>query len=387
MSRTFQLVRGLAVGLASTRTVKVFQRRGFLAAWLDRPSEEIEEMPPVTPEELPSARVAAILKPENWSTPKWYVEKNTRKIQTYEDYLTFQLRARYIELENDFRSVLGNFPKSADIVTAGRISEILHSARDNLEQETAELLTLASSLDLAERYMVWLCPPWVTKARISGILPRLDVVPIEHRDALVKRLTDLSKAEEEEYPGQFRSVLDDTIGTINSQIIQDRISMGLQVSRLKTLRFWGLITLSIFFALSPFATNLSKVHGWPSQSIAELLQLRWGLSFLFPWLNALAMMALGAVGGFLSGLLQAQSTSVTFTKYLEDMLKLELRPIVGALVALILYALLSWQVLPGITIENAGSYFLIAFLSGFSERYFLQLLRTDSQEQAGPHAK
>src|SRR5262249_41653544 len=32
--------------LASTRTVKVFQRRGFLAAWLDRPSEEIEEMPP-----------------------------------------------------------------------------------------------------------------------------------------------------------------------------------------------------------------------------------------------------------------------------------------------------------------------------------------------------
>ena len=44
------------------------------------------------------------------------------------------------------------------------------------------------------------------------------------------------------------------------------------------------------------------------------------------------------------------------------------------MVALVLYSLLSWQVLPGITIEGAGSYFLIAFLAGFSERYFLRIL-------------
>jgi hypothetical protein len=47
---------------------------------------------------------------------------------------------------------------------------------------------------------------------------------------------------------------------------------------------------------------------------------------------------------------------------------------IGGLVALILYVLLSWQVLPGIIIETAGSYFIVAFLSGFSERYFLRLL-------------
>ena len=63
--------------------------------------------------------------------------------------------------------------------------------------------------------------------------------------------------------------------------------------------------------------------------------------------------------------------------------KLQLRPLVGALVALILYTLLSWQVLPGIKIENVGSYFLIAFLSGFSERYFLQLLKTDPENPNG----
>jgi hypothetical protein len=143
------------------------------------------------------------------------------------------------------------------------------------------------------------------------------------------------------------------------------------------LRFWGLIILLTFFALSPLATDLSKIRGWPSETISELVKLPW---WLYPWLNALAMMALGAVGGFLSGLLQVQHTSITFTKYLENILKLELRPIVGALVSLILYALLSWQVLPGITINNIGSYFLIAFLSGFSERYFLQLLKTDPEK-------
>jgi hypothetical protein len=93
-----------------------------------------------------------------------------------------------------------------------------------------------------------------------------------------------------------------------------------------------------------------------------------------------AMMVLGAVGGFLSGLLQARSTRITLTEYLESMLKLQLRPLVGALVALILYTILSWQVLPGITIVNAGSYFLIAFLSGFSERYFLRLLKTQAED-------
>ena len=214
-------------------------------------------------------------------------------------------------------------------------------------------------------------------------MPRLDVVPVEQRELLVKKLAYLAKAEKDDYQGQLRSVLDDIIGNINSHTIQNRISMGLQVNRLRNLRFWGLIILFIFFVMSPLATNLANVLDWPSKSIADLIKLPIWLNMFFPWLNALAMMTLGAVGGFLSGFLQAQSTSITFTKYLENMLKLQLRPLVGALVALILYTLLSWQVLPGIKIENVGSYFLIAFLSGFSERYFLQLLKTDPENPNG----
>jgi len=41
---------------------------------------------------------------------------------------------------------------------------------------------------------------------------------------------------------------------------------------------------------------------------------------------------------------------------------------------LIVFKLLSWNILAGVTIKNIGTIILIAFVSGFSERYFLGLL-------------
>jgi hypothetical protein len=228
-----------------------------------------KDMPAATEESSNERRARAneLLKPENWPTPKWYIEKKVEKIQTYEEHFTFQLRARYLELENDYRSVLGNFADVADFVTAARISDILHSARECLEQATTELLTVSSSFDLVERYMVWLYPPWVGRARINGILFRLESLSFNGRDFLIKKLTELSESDKEAYPGQLRSVLDETIGSINAQVIQDRIGRGLQINRLRALRFWGLVILLIFLAASPLATNLKNIGDWPSQLI------------------------------------------------------------------------------------------------------------------------
>jgi len=315
-----------------------------------------------------------LLKPENWPTPKWYFDKKVTKIETYEEHFAFQLQTRYMELETDFRSVLGNFPNKADIVTASRIADILHSARGSLERGEIELLTVSSSLDLVERYMVWLYPDWVARARIEGILLRLESLSFKGKELLKERLSGLSKPEKETHHGEVRSVLDEAIGLINAEVVQERIGRGLQINRLKALRLWGLVVLLIFLLAAPLATNIENIAGWPSQLIVSQ-----GVG-VYSWMNAVAMMVLGAVGGFLSGLLQARSTRITLTEYLESMLKLQLRPLVGALVALILYTILSWQVLPGITIVNAGSYFLIAFLSGFSERYFLRLLKTQAKD-------
>jgi hypothetical protein len=62
------------------------------------------------------------------------------------------------------------------------------------------------------------------------------------------------------------------------------------------------------------------------------------------------------------------------------MIKLSLKPLVGALAAVTLYTLLSWNVIPGIQIISGGMYLALAVLAGFSERYFLRLLRTVGEE-------
>ncbi len=251
-------------------------------------------------------RLSELLKSEDWPTPKWYVENKARKIQTYEEHFTFQLRARYLELENDFRTVLGNFPDVADFITAARISDILRSARECLEQETTELLTVSSSLDLVERYMVWLYPPWAGRTDRRDITQDSNRYPSMDGIFFSKKLTELSESDKEAYPGQLRSVLDETIGLINAQVIQDRIGRGLQINRLKALRLWGSGILLIFFTVSPLATNLENIGGWPSQLI-------FGQSAeLSTWMNAFAMMTLGALGGI------PQRTSSS-SKYASDL--------------------------------------------------------------------
>jgi hypothetical protein len=96
------------------------------------------------------------------------------------------------------------------------------------------------------------------------------------------------------------------------------------------------------------------------------------------WLIGVAVV--GALGGFLSGLIQVRSSQITLGEYQESMLKLWLRPLVGALVPLVVFILLSWQIVPGVKVDNPGSQILFAFLAGFSERYFLTLLRLDSTD-------
>jgi hypothetical protein len=327
--------------------------------------------------------IVNILKPENWPTPKWYGRANTTThIYTYEDYLTFQLQELYLEREHDLRSVLGYYecgtdPCGADVI-AGRVNDLLHSAREALEHTAPNLLLVSSTLDLAERYMLWLYPPHVGKARITAILFRLGTLsPFQGKDSLVGRLTDLSKEGTTTDPGPLRALSEEAILAIHIQITHTNIGRGLQINRLRSLRLWGVVVLLMLLLGSPLATNITNVSGWPSEVLFGASKL------LTAWMNALVMLLLGGVGGFLSGLLHARSTRVTQSEYLENMLKLQLRPIVGAMVALMLYSLLSWQVLPGITIQSAGSYFIMAFLAGFSERYFLRLLDIKSENGSG----
>jgi len=324
---------------------------------------------------------------ESWPLPNWYNEshKKLRKnnLDNYATFSVHRLRTRYMELESEFRTIFGNYHSVGhlDLATAECIVDLLRMAKKSLENKEPDLLAVSSTLDSVARYMVWLYPSHMAIPRTVSVLSHLKSLDTPGKDQITDLLTRASEKVMDNFKDtaaleRLRGALDEAIGTIQEFTIQEQIKNGLQIERLKTLRLWGIVTFVVFLIASPLATNLETLTGWPSQLVVREPPI------FTAWITSLGIAVIGAAGGFLSGLLKMRRSRVTFPAYQENMLKLQLKPLIGALASLILFILLSWQILPGIRIENAGSYFLIALLSGFSERCFLKLLELEIPNKA-----
>jgi hypothetical protein len=337
------------------------------------------------------------LRRESWPFPRWQDEAHapTRKVKDYEDYFASLLRTRYTELESEFQITFlapSNVPNTEDVhPIPKRIFNLLLSAGQELKRHRPNLLSVSSTLELVDRYLIWLYHPSILQAKIPRIISLLESHQVEGKEKFIDRLSRFSMEDLDQLNMQYgveldsdssallkqlRSVLDEATSSINKKIAQEQTNSGLQIERLKTLRTWGIILLAVLLLVSPLVSNLEEFRGWPARLVAG------GLGGIAAWITFSALAIVGALGGFFSGLLQARSSRITLTQYQENMLKLQLKPLVGALVSLVLSVLLSWQILPGITAENAGSYVLFAFLSGFSERYFLRLLVLKADSEA-----
>ena len=332
------------------------------------------------------------LRKESWPFPDWSStpHASTKEIKDYENYFANLLRTRYIELESEFQITCLASADVADAVTfthpvPKRIFNLLLLAKKELEQQPPNLLSVSSTLELVDRYLIWLYYPSILEAKIPRVLSLLEYYQLDGKEKFIEQLSrfstdDLKKlnekfeseteleSSESALLKQLRSVLDEATSAINKKVAQEQINSGLQIERLKKLRTWGIVMLVLLFLVSPFISNYDVIPNLSVNSITV------SLGVIVTWITFLALAIVGALGGFLSGLLQARSSRVTLTQYQENMLKLQLKPLIGALVSLVLSVLLSWQILPGVTVENSGSYVLFAFLSGFSERYFLRLL-------------
>jgi len=98
----------------------------------------------------------------------------------------------------------------------------------------------------------------------------------------------------------------------------------------------------------------------------------------------LGVLFFGAAGGFLSGLLRRElltGKSVAF--YVEHML-MGLRPIVGAITALVLYLALRAGILnlflPQSGSQSSEAFFFVAFWTGFSQQFFLKQVTSILQQ-------
>jgi hypothetical protein len=95
------------------------------------------------------------------------------------------------------------------------------------------------------------------------------------------------------------------------------------------------------------------------------------------WLVILAIGILGGVGAFFSGLMSIRKSKIQLADYQESMTNYQLRILIGAMAAMILFVFISWNVIPGIVFTNLGGILFVSFLAGFSESFFLKKLGVD----------
>jgi hypothetical protein len=118
--------------------------------------------------------------------------------------------------------------------TAQTVFSYLQVTRPALEAKEPDHLTVSSTLDLIERYMVWLCPGHIIRTRVLSTLLRLETVQPHGWNRHASALRDT------EHVDAARAPLDEAIAACNRVLLAQQIGSGLQIKRLRAFRNWGL---------------------------------------------------------------------------------------------------------------------------------------------------
>lgn len=354
------------------------------------------------------SKINGWLDENNWPTPTWLISDIEAKKESHNAYFLRSLRNRYQAIESDFRSILPAYLDSTDDDgdlhisvklenfdenTSEIIFDNLQAVRNILQSEDIDIDNPMASaeLDFLERLMMWIYPPHLLSAIIKTLHFRLKTLDSEERDLYNKelnRIIDKYKLNENSHRlireniaelYAIRSSLDLMIGACNLKKLDEFIDTGLQIARLEALRNGGLGLLLGLLILSPFIINVGTSKGYDIVLFSLQFKIFPDKSFLAALLSSFIITFVGAIGGFLSGLIDIRSSRTNLGKYRESILTMELlKPLVGGFAALVLYMLLSWNILSSaVKVENSGIFILVAFVSGFSERYFFRLLKLE----------
>jgi hypothetical protein len=284
------------------------------------------------------------------------------------------LTRRYVKVRGDLLVSVGDGSELEGVQRryAQRCSEYLREAKSQLESRHANLFVSSNLLFLADVTLVWLYPYGNLGIRCDAVEARLRCSGRESQ-WLIDALNNARSKDDDRF---LRSALEDALNYLQ-QFEQDAaIADDLQVTRLRMLILYMTAALVLLFLAVPYATidlRASQIRGWPVATFASPL--------LTSWVSAAAVCTVGAVGGILSGFLATRDSTTTLLDYRASMLKLALKPLVGAVAALTLYFFLTWQVLTGVQLTSGGTFLLVGFLAGFSERYFLRILKAEEGSQ------
>jgi hypothetical protein len=295
----------------------------------------------------------------------------------------YTLRHEYIKIGNDLKVSVslisdGSGPQRA---YADMCKDYLRKAKENLNPRffrRPSVYFCSSMLDLAASSLIWLYTDDTVKFRSRAV--KEQIKDLKDADDVTRPIVIL---DEKVNVRCQQAVLADALEYFSRQEQQLLLEDSLQVSRLRRLQVY--MAMALVFLV--FATVVAAPKGpinsgpgltWPAMQVGP------------PWLTqliaAVAVGALGAAGGFFSGLINTRDSSTTLGEYRTNMLKLALKPLVGAVASVILYIFLDWQV-TGVRIVNGGTFLLIGFLAGFSERYFLKVVQVQAPSEDNDQQK
>lgn len=295
---------------------------------------------------------------------------------------TNMLARQYVKLRSDLLVTVRDDWSPTDVgrIRARRGTEYLVLARQEILNRRSPIYVCSSLLYLAEINLAWLYPDWMLRLRAAEAINRLRKLS-RADDSASWLLNNLRDSRIISQPDRLRAALADAFEYFSQQDAKILMADDLQVTRLRSLLWYVGTALVLLVVTVPYVTTSlgQSIPGWPVIHLGQL--------WLTQVVSALAVAAIGAVGGIFSGLISTRDSSTTLDEYRSSMLKLALKPLVGAVASLTLYLLLSWQILTGVKVTNGGTFLLVGFLAGFSERYFLKLLHAspdDSGKQKTP---
>jgi hypothetical protein len=272
-----------------------------------------------------------------------------------------------------------------DITYAGRVAEYLKLTKEQLELRNPNLPVIADLLLQADRSLVWLQDRNILLQRCKIILTKLQTINPKP-DALIRNLDSAQKLAEKS-PSTMsdeavKRALIDAIIEIHVLERQDIVEEDLQARRLKILIWYLTVAIILLLGAIPLTTTVVKEPTVSGKVPAVIWPILYNKKY-HPWAlmaAAFGLAIIGAVGGMISGMLNVRHTRASLASYRASVLNLAVKPLAGALAALVLCALLSWNVIRGLEVTNPGVFLIAAFLAGFSERYFLRIVGTVENE-------
>jgi hypothetical protein len=321
---------------------------------------------------------------------------DTRQVYRRRTYASSQvdlLVMKYAQIRSDFYVSLPYSPKPRTEY-AERIWDYLTDAKKELERHSPNLPVTASLLAAADSLLVWLYSDAILVQRTTTTLALLDSAKKGAEERSLKGCLDYFHKSPLDGETRLRIALETSLRALHELDRDGLLGEDLQVRRLRILMIYLGLAFALLLAAIPFTTDMittpqitdGQVRGvnivWPVFLPTDRYGEPAGSTIVYLVLAALGLAAIGAAGGVISGMLKIRDSRATLLSYRASLLNLALKPIVGAVAALVLYIFLSWSIIKGLDISSPGVFLISAFLAGFSERYFLRTIRAASNEVA-----